>query len=84
MSAQTPPEVVYLYTNYDVPSARVKFRDLLPEPRVYGSNESEELLTDPSDMRLAEALCKGGCTEAVELLGGARFYYANERDLATK
>lgn len=64
----------YLYTNFSRDT--VCFRDLLEYPRVFGSNETEEVLHDLGDMRSAEAICKAGCKEVAPIgENGMRFYY---------
>jgi hypothetical protein len=67
---------MYLYTNYDTHTGKLKFRDLIPAQRPYGSNETEYHLTDESEIigwvvRLSEE-----STEQVALLGGNRYYFA--------
>jgi hypothetical protein len=71
--------MLWLYTNYS--GDRVVFRDLLPASRPYGSNESEEHISeDPAELRDAKERCETGCIEATAFLsGGHRFYYPKPR-----
>jgi hypothetical protein len=66
---------MYLYTNYDTHTGKLKFRDLIPVQRPYGSNETEYHLTDESEIiDWVVRLTDKSREPAVPLLGGLRYY----------
>lgn len=65
----------YIYFNYDMVSGAVRFVDILPASRVYGSNETEDVVTDPGDIAFEIADAEKNAHEIVPLSGGLRYYF---------
>jgi hypothetical protein len=72
---------MYLYTNYSQ-HGRVLFRDLLPVRRPFGSNETEQEISDDSEIAYWGQLLEDSTIDISDLLGGKRYYlsYRNDQD----
>ncbi len=65
----------FLYTNFSR-YGRIRFRDLLPVSRPFGSNESEQEIEDPSEIAYWGKILDEATMNTADLLGGKRYYFS--------